>query len=178
MSLSVGDQAPDFELDGVDGRTGDPLRVRLSDLRGETVVLVFYPADNTPVCTKQLISYTEGIAGFDQLGATVLAISPQDPESHRRFAANHDGFAFPLLSDLDKAVARSYDIVGLLDLYRRSTFVIGPDGIVSFAHRYLGPGLAYKTVHQITAAIEGRTEHDLADAALSEDEFAAQAEQN
>lgn len=124
MSLSVGDQAPDFVLDGVDGLTGEPLRIRLSDLLGETVVLVFYPADNTPVCTKQLISYTAGIAALDDLGATVLAISPQDPASHREFAASHGGFAFPLLSDPDKAVARSYEIVGLLDLYRRSTFVI------------------------------------------------------
>jgi len=160
VTISVGDLAPDFALDGVDGSTGESIRVTLSDLRGELVVLVFYPADNSPVCTQQLVRYTEGIGELDALGAKVLAISPQGPDSHREFAAHHGGFGFPLLSDTDKSVGRAYGIVGLLDFYRRSTFVIAPDGVIRFAHRYLGPGLAFKTIEQIIAGIEGRTEGD------------------
>ena len=78
---------------------------------------------------------------------------PQDVASHRDFAAAHGGFAFPLLSDTDKAVGRSYGIVGLLDLYRRSTFIIDADGVVAHAHRYLGPGLGYKPLAQIAGLV-------------------------
>jgi peroxiredoxin Q/BCP len=116
-------------------------------------VLAFYPADSSPVCTRQLVSYTAGIAELAALDAVLLAISPQDVASHRDFAAAHGGFAFPLLSDTDKAVGRSYGIVGLLDLYRRSTFIIDADGVVAHAHRYLGPGLGYKPLAQIAGLV-------------------------
>ena len=66
-------------------------------------MLVFYPGDNTPVCTRQLNSYTADIDAFREVDATVLAISPQSVESHDQFSADQGGFAFPLLSDTDKA---------------------------------------------------------------------------
>jgi peroxiredoxin Q/BCP len=99
MSISVGDTAPDFTLPATGGRS-----ISLSDFRGQPVVIVFYPGDDTPVCTKQLCSYNNELAQFADVGAQVLAISAQDIESHERFAAKHQ-FTFPLLSDTDKAVA-------------------------------------------------------------------------
>jgi len=153
MSVSVGELAPDFELDGVDGRTGEDHRYRLSDFRGAPVVLVFYPGDNTPVCRQQLSSYTEQIGEFAALGAQVLALSPQSVESHREFARRTGGFAFPLLADDGKDVARRYGNLGLLDLYRRSTVVVDADGVVGYTHRYIGPGLAFKPVEVLVEVL-------------------------
>lgn len=149
--VAVGDPAPDFELDGIE--RGTPGRYRLSDHLGEPVVLVFYPADDTPVCTRQLISYTEGIDRLAALGATLWAISPQSVESHEHFAAAHGGFAFPLLSDPDRVVGAAFGILGMLDLYRRSTFVVDAEGVVTYAHRYLGAGLSYKPLDELVAAL-------------------------
>jgi peroxiredoxin Q/BCP len=124
-------------------------------------VLAFYPADNSPVCTRQLVSYTAGIAELAALDAhPAVAISPQDVASHRDFAAAHGGFAFPLLSDTDKAVGRSYGILGLLDLYRRSTFVIDADGVVAHAHRSIGPWASgyknrWRSIAGLVASIAG-----------------------
>ncbi len=82
--------APHFELDGTGGRS-----YALDDEAGAPVVLVFYPADNTPVCTSQLTAYSDDLASFVDLGARLLAISPQDVASHEAFAADHE-LAFPL----------------------------------------------------------------------------------
>jgi peroxiredoxin len=87
--VGVGDVAPDFSLEG----TGDRA-YSLSEYRGQPVVLVFYPGDNTPVCTMQLNTYSSDIAQFEELGAQVLAISPQDVDSHEAFSGVH-GFSFP-----------------------------------------------------------------------------------
>src|SRR6476660_9085491 len=97
----VGDQAPDFELAGTDGP------FRLSDHRGERVVLLFYPGDNTMVCTKQFCSYRDRADDFASLGATVVGISSQDLASHEGFKAKHS-LTVPLLADVDSAVAKSY----------------------------------------------------------------------
>lgn len=153
--LRVGDPAPDFTLDGVDGRTGEPITITLSGLRGRPVVLAFYPADDSPVCTAQLNEYTRTIGEFDELDATVLAVSPQSPESHRLFADGQGGFAFPLLSDEDLSVGRDYGVVGLLDLYRRSTFVIDAAGIIRYAHRYLNAGAGYRTTPDLVGILSG-----------------------
>jgi peroxiredoxin Q/BCP len=133
--INVGDTAPDFTLSGVDGRTGEVATYSLAAHRGAPVVLVFYPADNSPVCTVQLTSYTESVRELEGVGAQVLALSPQDLDSHRAFAKRHGGFAFPLLCDVDKAVGEAYGILGPLGFYRRSLFVVAPDGRVSYAHR-------------------------------------------
>ena len=157
MSPSIGDPAPDFTVPGVDGRTGEDLVVTLSSLRGAPVVLAFYPADNSPVCRAQLESYTAEVASFEALDATVLALSPQSVDSHRAFAKARGGFAFPILSDVDSSVARKYGNLGLLGLYRRSTFVIDPGGRISWMHRYVGPGLGYKPVNELVEAISAAT---------------------
>ncbi len=157
MKLAVGDLAPDFELSGVDGRTGEEGSWRLSQLRGRPVVLVFYPADNSPVCTAQLEDYTREVGTFEQVQAAILAISPQSPESHRGFAEASGGLGFPLLSDEDKAVAEAYGNLGLLDLYRRCTFVVDAEGAVRWIHRSVGPGLRYRPVDDLVAAVEAAT---------------------
>lgn len=153
MSLSVGDHAPDFILDGIDGATGRRDAYQLQKYRGGPVVVVFYPADNSAVCTAQLAAYTEGISSFDALGAQVLAISPQSVDKHAAFAGANGGFAFPMLSDPGKAVARRWGNLGLLDLYRRSTFVVDAEGLVAYSHRYIGPGLAFKGADELAAAV-------------------------
>ena len=152
MSLSVGDPAPDFSLDGFDARTGEERVYRRSEFGGSPLVVVFYPQDDTPVCTKQLKTYTSGLSEFEAVGAAVVAISPQTVESHREFSAAHGGFGFPMLADPDKEVGRSYEILGLLDLYRRSTFVVDPSGIIVYAHRFVGPGMTFKPVDELVAA--------------------------
>ena len=142
--VAVGEEAPEFDLPGVDGATGEPGRWRLSEQRGRPVVVLFYPGDSSPVCRRQLGEYTEGIAGFAELDAQVLAVSHQSPESHRRFAERSGGFAFPLLSDDDRSVGREWGVLGLLDLYRRCVFVLDDRGIVRYSHRSIGPGLLYR----------------------------------
>lgn len=155
MGVAVGDSAPSFSLSGVDGATGEELALELSDLRGDPVVLAFYPADDSPVCTAQLVDYTAQIGSFQDLSARVVAISPQSPESHRSFAQAQGGFAFPLLSDEDKAVARGFGNLGLLDLYRRSTFVLDSEGTVVWLHRSVGPGLRYSQVDKLIGVLAG-----------------------
>ena len=92
-------------------------------------MLVFYPGDNTPVCTKQLNAYTSDIGEFTDVGAQILAISPQNVESHEGFSSKQGGFAFPLLADTDKKVGEAYGILGPLGFYRRSVFVVDGEGV-------------------------------------------------
>lgn len=146
MSISIGDQAPDFSLPG----TGNQ-QYALSAYKGKTVVLVFYPGDNTPVCTKQLVCYNNELAQFGELDAQVLAVSGQDLESHEKFATKH-GFQFPLLADTEKSVARAYGTLGPLGIPRRSIFVIDAAGVVRYVHRAL-VGVTFRPVEELIAAI-------------------------
>ena len=147
MSIGIGDQAPDFTLPGTGGRD-----YSLSDYRGQPVVLVFYPGDDTPVCTKQLNTYSDDIGAFSDVGAQVLAVSSQGVESHEKFAAKH-GFGFPLLADMDKAVAGRYGTLGPLGFPRRSVFVIDSDGVVRYAHRAIA-GLTFRPTDELVRALE------------------------
>ena len=104
MPISVGDSAPDFTLPGTDNTDEGRRDYTLTEFKGTPVVLVFYPGDNTPVCTRQLNAYTEDIDSFTAAGAQVLAISPQSVDSHEEFSCKQGGFAFPLLADADKSV--------------------------------------------------------------------------
>jgi peroxiredoxin Q/BCP len=147
--LGPGATAPDFELEGTGGR-----HYRLSDYRGAPVVLVFYPGDHTPICTVQLNTYTAEFDRFADVGAQVLAISPQDVASHEDFAAAQGGFAFPLLADTDKDVAKAYGILGPLGSYRRSVFIVDGLGIIRYAHRG-APGRTYRPVAELTRVLAG-----------------------
>lgn len=142
----MGDRAPDFVLAGTGGRD-----YTLSDERGEPVVLVFYPGDNTPVCTRQLVSYSADLADFTDLGARLLALSPQDVATHEAFAAEHH-LGFPLLADTHKAVAGAYGVLGPLGFYRRSVFVIDAEGVVRYAHRAVA-GLSFRKSEELVAAV-------------------------
>jgi peroxiredoxin Q/BCP len=146
-SLSVGERAPDFTLPGTGGR-----EYSLAEYRGKPVVLVFYPGDDTPVCTKQLNAYNDGLDQFANLGAQVLAISAQDVDSHERFSAKHGGFDFPLLADTDKAVAARYGTLGPIGFPRRSVFIVDGEGIVRYAHRAIA-GLTYRPVSELVAVL-------------------------
>ncbi len=114
-------------------------------------MLVFYPGDNTPVCTRQLVSYSADLAGFSELGARLLALSPQDVASHEAFTIEFD-LGFPLLADTDKAVAEAYGVLGPFGFYRRSVFVIDARGIIRYAHRAVG-GLSFRRSDELVAAV-------------------------
>ena len=150
-SPAVGDQAPDFTLPGTGDRS-----YTLSELRGRAVVLVFYPGDDTPVCTTQLNAYSDDIGQFEELGAQVLAVSPQGVESHEKFSCKQGGFKFPLLADTDKAVGKTYGILGPLGFYKRSVFVIDGTGVVRYAHRS-GHGLTFRKTDELVQAVRDAT---------------------
>lgn len=147
MSISVGEVAPGFTLQGTGSKS-----FSLSDYKGQPVVLVFYPGDDTPVCTKQLNSYNNELTAFESVGAQVLAISAQDITSHEQFSSKH-GFGFPLLADTEKIVAGLYGTVGPLGFPRRSVFVIDAHGVVRYVHRAIA-GLTFRPVEELVAAVE------------------------
>jgi peroxiredoxin Q/BCP len=153
MAVGVGDVAPPFALPGTDGSDEGRRTYTLEEHRGRPVVLVFYPGDNTPVCTRQLNSYTSEIGEFERVGAQVLAVSPQSVESHDGFSCRQGGFAFPLLADEDKRVAEAYGVLGPLGFYRRSAFVIDAEGVVRYAHRAVA-GLTFRPTEELVAAVE------------------------
>ncbi len=112
------------------------------------------------MCTAQLVSYTKEWNRFDDVDATVLALSPQSVASHEAFASAQGGFAFPLLADQDKSVGRRYGVVGPLGFYRRSIFVLDADGVITYAHRS-PTGLTFRGVDELAAVVEGmHTGHD------------------
>lgn len=132
---AVGDQAPDFTLPGISVVDGQPAKAhfRLSERRGSSVVLAFYPADNSPGCTAQLCSYRDEMDAFRELGAEVWGISRQNTGSHEKFARGKR-LGFPLLSDEKGDVVDAYG-VGLLGLgVRRSIFIVNPEGRIAWKH--------------------------------------------
>jgi thioredoxin-dependent peroxiredoxin len=147
--LSVGDTAPGFSLPG----TGRDEPYTLAEFAGHPVVLVFYPGDNTPVCTTQLNAYTADASEFEEVGAQVLAISPQSVASHDDFSCRQGGFAFPLLADEGKEVGRAYGVVGPLGFYRRSVFVVDGGGILRYVHR-AHTGVTFRPSTELVAAVE------------------------
>lgn len=100
--MKIGDEAPDFTLKAGNGRDW-----KLSEHAGKTVVLLFYPGDNTPVCTKQMCSVRDNWADYAATGAIVVGISTDSPESHEDFIKKHD-LPLTLLSDADGAVSKVY----------------------------------------------------------------------
>ena len=140
MDLQPGDPAPPFCLAADDGR-----ELALEDFRGRTLVLYFYPKDDTPGCTTEAQEFRDAVGELAAAGATVVGVSPDDVASHRAFKAKH-ALPFPLLSDPDHAVAAAYGAWGPKTLYGRayegvirSTFVVGPDGRLVRAYRNVRP---------------------------------------
>jgi thioredoxin-dependent peroxiredoxin len=129
--IEEGKPAPDFELKSDSGES-----VKLSDLRGRQVVLYFYPKDDTPGCTKQACGIRDAYGEFEQVGAVVLGVSPDDERSHLKFKEKFD-LPFRLLADEDHRVSEAYGVWGEKKYMgrtymgiARSTFVIGEDGNV------------------------------------------------
>lgn len=140
IMLSEGDTAPEFALDADNGET-----VRLSDFRGGPVVLYFYPRDDTSGCTKEACGFRDHLDEFLDRGYTVLGVSPDGVESHRRFRDKHD-LNFRLLADPDHEVAEAFGAWGLKKMYGRefegilrSTFVIDADGLISRVYAKVRP---------------------------------------
>ena len=141
----VGDAAPDFELEGTHGS------FRLSDHRGERVVLLFYPGDNTTVCTKQFCSYRDNADAFGELEATVVGISSQSVDSHQGWSEKH-GLNVPLLADEGGDVAKQYGAHTPIVGTKRAVIVIDEDGIVRNRHDHL-LGLDYQSVDDLREAL-------------------------
>lgn len=123
--------APDFTLPDADGNP-----VSLSSFRGRSVVLFFYPGDDTPVCTKEACSLRDGAAALAGKNAVVVGVSPDDSVSHKKFQTKY-GLPYTLLADPEKKVLTAWGAWGEKNLYGhkvigviRQTFVIGPDGLI------------------------------------------------
>jgi peroxiredoxin Q/BCP len=133
--LKKGDEAPGFNL-----KDQDDNEWSLEKLQGHKIVLYFYPADDTPGCTKESCDFRDSYADWQKAGYRVLGVSPQNTASKKRFATKYD-LPFPLLADEDTAVAKAYDTVrekpdewkGIPLHVRRSTFVIDENGIIEQA---------------------------------------------
>ena len=130
--LKVGQKAPDFTLLNDSGQ-----KVKLSDLKGKTVVLYFYPKDDTPGCTKEACAFRDGIDEIQARGAVVLGVSSDSVESHVKFKKKFD-LNFPLLADTDKKVVEDYGTWKEKSMYgktymgiERTTFIIDKQGKLS-----------------------------------------------
>lgn len=155
--LQAGDKAPDFELSNQNGAL-----VRLSDLRGQTVVLYFYPRADTPGCTTQACGVRDRGAEYAEAGARVIGISPDEVEAIDKFAGKYD-LEFTLLADADHAVAEAYGAWGERSMYGRkfmgilrSTFIVGPDGKIAEVFPKVQPkkhdDLILKALSELAAA--------------------------
>jgi thioredoxin-dependent peroxiredoxin len=143
----VGDPAPDFELEGTQGR------FKLSDHRGEKVVLLFYPGDFTPVCTKQFCSYSDRYEEMDRLDATIVGISAQAVERHHEFQAMH-AIPVPLLADTDRKVAKAYGLTQPILGTRRAVVIVDESGRIAYRHVHL-LGIDFQTVDELREALAG-----------------------
>lgn len=120
--LKAGDKAPDFELRGNDGKLH-----KLSEFRGEYVVLYFYPKDETPGCTTEACSFRDDIMQIKKAGAQVLGVSVDNVSSHKEFTRKY-GLNFILLADPEKKVVKEYGVLSDRGYARRVTFIINPEG--------------------------------------------------
>ena len=145
--IAIGEPAPNFTLEGTDGP------FTLSEHRGEIVVLLFYPGDETMVCTRQFCSYRD--TGLEGLGATVVGISAQDLASHQKFIEHH-GLTVPLLADVDRQCSRAYGVAAPLVGTRRAVFVIDEEGIVRFKHVHM-LGIDYLDADELREAVAKAT---------------------
>lgn len=130
--LKEGHKAPEFTAADQEGNT-----ITLKQFEGKTVVLYFYPKDDTPGCTAEACDFRDNYQGLLNKGIVVLGVSVDDEKSHQKFAAKHN-LPFTLLADTDKKIVEAYGVWGEKNMYgkkymgtNRSTFIISGDGIIS-----------------------------------------------
>jgi peroxiredoxin Q/BCP len=151
LELGVGDKAPDFSALDEKGKAHS-----LKDYRGKTVVLYFYPKDNTSGCTKEACDFRDMQGYFQKKAAVILGVSPDASKSHQNFKDKYE-LNFPLLVDESKEIAMAYGVWKEKSMYgrkymgiERSTFVIGPDGLIKQAVRKVSvPGHASEMLESI-----------------------------
>jgi peroxiredoxin Q/BCP len=131
MTLQQGSVAPEFSLADETGAIRN-----LTDFKGQTVVLYFYPKDDTPGCTTEACNFRDDYSAYEQAGVTILGVSPDSPKSHAKFKQKFN-LPFSLLADEEHAICEQYGVWGPKKFMgreymgvARTTFVIGPDGIV------------------------------------------------
>jgi len=125
MPLAVGSSAPAFSVKDTNGNT-----VSLSDLAGKTVVLYFFPKDDTPGCTKQACSFRDAQTDYTSKNVVVFGVSADDETSHQAFTQKYN-LTFPLLADTEKTLIKAFDVDGG-GYAKRVTYVIGPDGKIIY----------------------------------------------
>lgn len=132
MAVKVGQTAPDFTLPDETGQ-----KHKLSDYRGKTVVLYFYPKDDTPGCTKEACNFRDDYLKYKAMGAEILGVSPDDEKSHTKFKTKYS-LPYPLLADVGHEVCDLYGVWGEKNMYGRkyfgvvrSTFIIDPEGKIA-----------------------------------------------
>jgi len=147
-NINPGDAAPaDLELD-----TWPEGRLKLGDLKGQWVILYFYPKDNTPGCTTESCGFRDALPDFSAANATIIGVSRDSVKSHARFTEKQ-GLNFPLISDPDEILCKAFDVIQIKKLYgkeslgvERSTFLINPEGDIAFAWRKVRVKEHVKTV--------------------------------
>lgn len=140
MKLKIGRKAPAFTLPDQNGKP-----VKLSDFKGQWVLLYFYPKDNTPGCTKEACGMRDKMPDFKRLGFSVLGISVDNPTSHRKFADRYD-LCFPLLADEEKKIVKTYGVWGKKKFMgkefmgtRRQSFLVDPEGTIVKIYEKVNP---------------------------------------
>jgi len=151
---AVGQPAPDFKLQDQEGRWHS-----LSDYRGKWVAMYFYPKDDTPGCTTEACSFRDNIFAFNKEGAVILGISVDDVHSHKKFAEKHS-LPFTLLADADKKVTKEYGVLknyGVIEVARRDTFLIDPQGRVAKHYESVDPDTTSKIVLEDIKTLKSKT---------------------
>ena len=140
MVLTAGSKAPDFKLNDNEGQPHE-----LKDYRGQTIVIYFYPKDDTPGCTKEACSFRDTYADFKKAGVTLIGISPDSEKSHTKFIEKYE-LPFTLLSDPGHEVCEAYGVWGLKKFMGReyegvyrTTFIIGPEGEIKHVFENVKP---------------------------------------
>jgi peroxiredoxin 2/4 len=145
---------PDFELEGV--VAGEARTFRRRDLAGRWVVLFFYPADFTFICPTEILGFHQRLSEFESAGASVLGISVDDLASHRQWAEELGGVAFPLLSDPGGETARAYGVLNEADgRAHRSTLILAPEGkLAYFVASPANVGRSIDETHRVLLALQ------------------------
>lgn len=145
--IEQGKKAPEFTLPDAQGN-----KVSLSKFKGKKVLLIFYPGDDTPVCTAQLCDYRNNVTQFTERGIEVIGISGDSPESHKQFAEKHE-LPFLLLSDENHSTAKAYNALGFLGMAQRAYVLIDEEGTVLLAYSDFLP-VTYQPMKDLLARID------------------------